>query len=332
MNYIETQITASATLEITNFLPKIGLEEVRKEIAAGLMASHKYISSKYFYDDKGSCLFDKITSLEEYYPTRTEISILHKVSSFLANKLQDFSIIELGSGNASKISILFKKIPPNKLASLTYIPVDVSDSAIELSTQQLHVKYPDIRIEPMIADFVHQLHLLPAKEKRLICFFGSTIGNFTREQSLQFLTKLSSLMTLNDELLLGFDMVKNKKILENAYNDSKLVTEAFNKNILEVVNNLLATDFNPDNFEHYAFFNEQVSRIEMHLIATKNMVINSPHLDEKIILKKGESIHTENSHKFTEKQILALARQSGLTIKNIFKDDKEWFSIYHLSK
>ena len=257
---------------ITNFLQEIEPEEVKSEILSGLASRQKQISSKYFYDEKGSILFDQITNLEEYYPTRTEISILKSYASRLTNIFRGKTIIELGSGNCTKISILLDAVPEDVLSTLTYIPVDVSISAITESCGMLSKRFPELKIEGMVADFFHQLDLIPSSAPKIICFFGSTIGNLTPTQTCQFLKDIRQQMRSGDQLLIGMDMVKNKELLENAYNDSKQVTAAFNKNILLTVNTLVGTDFNPVDFEHLAFFNEKESRIEMHLRATKDLI------------------------------------------------------------
>ncbi len=329
MYFSKKQHITNELIAVQNFLPEKGLKEIRKELANGLEAPRKYISSKFFYDKKGSELFDEITRLNEYYPTRTEESILYDISSRLANEFTGSTIIELGSGSSSKISILLEAYFKNNLNSLTYVPVDISRSVLELSAMGLLERFPGIIIEPMVADFTNQLHLLPKKGKNIICFFGSTIGNFTRTQASDFLNGLSARMEPGDELLLGIDRVKDRALLENAYNDSKQITAAFNKNILNVVNNLLLTDFNPDKFDHLAFYNEKDSRIEMHLTAREDMEINSPHLKKNIRLRKGENIHTENSHKFTDEHISEIAGQTGFHIKDIYHDKNGWFSICH---
>ncbi|MFW6129386.1 MAG: L-histidine N(alpha)-methyltransferase [Candidatus Aminicenantaceae bacterium] len=319
-------------INVINFLPQIGNEILRKEIIAGLTSTQKSISSKFFYDSVGSKLFEEITQLEEYYLTRTEKTILKELAHKIGDELKDFDIIELGSGDCSKISILFDAMPLKCIESVRYIPVDVSQSAIKESAAILFNNFSGLEIQGVVADFTKQLNLLPRGEKRLFCFFGSTIGNLKKEQSIQFIDNLSGLMRSSDVLLIGFDMVKNKDILEKAYNDSKNVTAEFNRNILNVVNRFIDTNFNPQDFEHVAFYNQEHSRIEMHLRALKNLEISSPYIDHKIILKQGETIHTENSYKFSDEAINEFALSSGLEIKNRFTDKNKWFSVIQFSK
>lgn len=332
MDYINEKTTVKNLITINNSLPEVGIDLVRNEIISGLTSEQKFISSKYFYDKKGSELFEEITRLEEYYPTRTEKSILQTAASELTNDLSNFTIIELGSGDNSKISILLKSISSEQLKTISYIPVDVSQSAIEKSASSLARKFPSIKIQAVVADFMHQLDLIPNAQKKLICFFGSTIGNLNRDQSESFMQNVSEIMNPGDILLLGLDMVKDIKTLENAYNDSKQITAAFNKNILNVINDLLETDFDPDLFEHEAFYNEEKYRIEMHLKAMKDMTVRSPHLKNEIYIWNGETIRTENSHKFTTDHILDLSITAGLKIKNIYSDSLQRFSLVKFVK
>jgi L-histidine N-alpha-methyltransferase len=205
-------------------------------------------------------------------------------------------------------------------------------AAVENSSNILLNKFPGIKIQGIVADFLTQLEFIPKGTKKMICFLGSTIGNFSIEEALQFLIDINQIMQPDDMLLLGFDMIKNKDVLEIAYNDSEKVTERFNKNILNVVNNLIGTDFDTDYFKHVAFYNEEFSRIEMHLEAIKDLEINCPGLSSNIFLKKGERIHTENSHKFTIADIISLSSNAGFDIQNVFTDEKKWFSLVHLIK
>jgi len=317
---------------VDNFLPDIGIDKVREELTDGLTSSPKFIPSKYFYDKKGSLLFEEITELDEYYPTRTEKSILADFLPLLNLNFTDLSIIELGSGDPSKISLLFEQISPSKLNQIVYYPVDISQSAIESSISLLTQKYDGRNINGIIADFIHQVELLPKVNNKLICFFGSTIGNLKRNEIQIFMKKLGAVMQKGDNLLLGIDMIKDVKILENAYNDSQGVTASFNKNILNVVNKLLGTNFNPSKFEHLAFYNNQEQRIEMHLKAKENLQIEVSSSNVELQIKQGEMIHTENSHKFNSKDIQQFAYWGGLNMENVFNDENNWFSLVHYRK
>jgi L-histidine N-alpha-methyltransferase len=235
-------------------------------------------------------------------------------------------IIEMGSGDCSKISILFDVIPENKISGIEYMPVDVSEAAIVKSAGKLQSRYPDLKIHGLLADFMKHL-TLPDDRKKLICFFGSTLGNLTRTEANTFLLDLKNLMNPGDTLLLGLDMVKDIQVLLDAYNDSEGITALFNKNVLNVINGIVGTDFDSNNFEHVSSYNKQKNRMEMYLKATKDQIIHSEVFKEKIIIKEGESIHTENSHKYTFEDIKDFSTISGLNIDEIYTDDNEWFSI-----
>lgn len=331
-NYISTEVIETPKIKITNHLNNLGIENIRKEIITGLTSKQKYISSKFFYDKTGSKLFEDITQLPEYYPTRTEKQILKSIAPKLMHNLRYTDIVELGSGDCSKISLLLNSIPKENLGTINYIPVDISQSALNESARNLIERFPDLSIKGFVADFINQLDLVPKMRKRMLCFLGSTLGNFTETVSNQFLKDLSSSMNTGDTFLLGIDLVKPTDILYDAYNDSQDVTAAFNKNILNVMNDLIHSDFNTNDFEHKAFFNRGKSRIEMHLIANKDVFINTPFSSTAINLKKGENIHTENSYKFTLAQINNFAKTSGLNIKEIFNDPNNWFALVLFEK
>jgi L-histidine Nalpha-methyltransferase len=332
MKYLENQILTKENIIVNKFITDNQKEETAKEIITGLTSEKKYIFSKYFYDETGSNLFEQITRLPEYYPTRTEKSILASVAPVLASEINHTDIIELGSGDCSKISILLNSLSRQQMENIRYITVDVSRSAIIKASKQLSQTYPGIQIQGMVADFMLHTRFVPVKSERFVCFFGSTIGNLDEKHAAQFINEIGDFLNPGDQLLLGLDMVKDKKILENAYNDKKGITAAFNKNILNVVNRHIDSDFDENDFEHLAYYNENKSRIEMHLKAVRNMEISSSYMDENLIIRKGETIHTENSHKFTLKHIHKFNLISGLTIKNIYTDDNRWFSLVHFVK
>lgn len=326
------KIILNSYIRIDNLLQNDINQNQENKILDNLTSTQKKISSILFYDEEGSRLFEEITNLPEYYLTRTEKILLKKAALCLSEELKNIDIIEFGSGDCSKISIILDKIPKENRETICYIPFDVSIAAVEKSSNILISKFPDVKVHGIVADFFTQLNEVPIENNKLICFLGSTIGNFSIKQALQFLNELSKIMHPGDLLLIGFDMVKSKEVLERAYNDSNKITERFNKNILNVVNKIIGTDFDLESFKHVAFYNEDFSRIEMHLEAIKDLEIKCPSLSSNIYLKKGERIHTENSHKFTIEDINSLAKNSGLEIQNIFTDDKKWFSLVHMIK
>ncbi len=332
MNYIEEQIISIGKIRIENHLTNIGIEMVKKEIIKGLYAPEKYISSKFFYNETGSKLFEQITQLDEYYPTRTEKSILSTFVNDADIDFQNVSIIELGSGDSSKIKLLLKQISPVQLKSIRYFPVDISQSTILKSSLELIKEFDLKSITGIVADFILQLKVLPKTGRRLFCFFGSTIGNLTKTEQHAFISALGDEMQSGDGFLLGMDRVKDISVLENAYNDKKGVTAAFNKNILNVVNTLCDANFNTDDFEHLAFYNKAENRIEMYLKALKEMDITINSVFDTIHLNKGEKIHTENSHKFTDKDVKAIEEYGNFNLKNIFTDKNKWFNLLYFTK
>jgi L-histidine Nalpha-methyltransferase len=317
-------------ITISDFLQAESESEVVDEIFRGLQAAPKHISSRFFYDATGSGLFEEITALQEYYPSRTEKSILQRVARDILSHNQYSDIVELGSGDCSKICILLDACEENEIEKTRYFPVDVSEDAILHSAEELVLRYPGLKVHGILADFMKHIDMLPGEGNRLICFFGSTLGNLENEQATAFIRRVKQLMKKGDALLLGLDMVKDIRVLEKAYNDSQGITAKFNRNILQVVNQLAGTNFNPANFQHVAFFNPEKSRIEMHLKALKEQVITSPHFPEALVVKKGEMIHTENSRKFTNKDIREFANAANLSIQGIYNDQKDYFSLLQL--
>jgi len=330
MNTQSSTISNQSQVQVKNYLPKLGRQAIIQEIKLGLTSKNKVISSKYFYDATGSKLFEKITKLPEYYPTRTEMALIKQLASSINGNFDYQDIVEIGSGDASKITILLNHLSDHQ--SIIYRPVDVSQSALEESAQDLINLFPGLKVHGMVADFMKQLNLLPEGNKRLICFFGSTIGNFNREQGQYLINQISQVLRPGDKLLLGLDRVKDSQVLESAYNDSQTITAQFNRNILMVINKLAGTNFDSTAFEHIAFFNEQEARIEMHLKAKQDMIITSPFWNEVIPIRSGETIHTENSHKFTDEHIAQLAKSSGLVTETILTDPNQWFSLVQFSK
>jgi L-histidine N-alpha-methyltransferase len=319
-------------MTIDNLLPRYEDDHFTRIIVNDLMHTPKQISSMFFYDEHGSKLFEKITQIPEYYPTRIEKSLLTHHARAIIPSTRPVDIIELGSGDCSKISILLEALSVYDHPLIRYIPVDISESAVRESADCLRHKYPEISIHGMIMNFLEHIHKIPSENPRLICFFGSTLGNLTPDQAQYFFRQVGQIMNPKDQFLLGVDMVKPADILEQAYNDSANVTASFNQNILRVVNRLSGTDFQPEQFTHQAFYNPVHARIEMHLRADQDMTVTSPALTERLVIKKGELIHTENSHKYTMNNIQTLADMSQLTITDVYSDLHHWFCLVRLTK
>lgn len=245
-------------------------------------------------------------------------------------ELDPSSLVELGSGDCSKISIVLSSMSRRNVSESEYIPVDVSRNAVEESCIELSGKYPELSISGLVADFCSQLVKVPSGGKRLFCLFGSTIGNFGPESAASLLSGIADEMEEQDRFMLGADMCKDRSIMYRAYNDSAGVTARFNKNILKVAGRILSVDFPGDIFRHRAFWNGNESRMEMHLEASEELILNSPFLDRPLSISRGERIHTENSYKFTGEMIRELAEASGMEICRVFADSRNWFRLVEM--
>ncbi|EPA05910.1 L-histidine N(alpha)-methyltransferase [Candidatus Nitrosarchaeum limnium] len=295
--------------------------------------SSKFINPKFFYDQKGSKLFEKICDLPEYYPTRTEISILKRLKDELPPYLNDsFRLVELGSGSSVKTRLILDVL--NQIQEkIEYFPIDISEILTE-SSSELQQEYDDLFITGIIDSYEGGLEFLKNYDdtKNLIVFLGSSFGNFTPVNGKEFLKKINSTMKDGDLFLIGLDLVKSKTILEDAYNDSQGVTAQFNLNVLSRLNDELDSNFNLNNFSHYALYNEHDQRIEMYLksLEDQSVVISKSNLS--IMLKKNELIHTEHSHKFKISQIKDLMHDTGFKIETIWLDENSYFALTLLSK
>ncbi|MBD3380305.1 MAG: L-histidine N(alpha)-methyltransferase [Candidatus Omnitrophica bacterium] len=320
-------------VEIQDRIGSSRKEDTAARALEGLLGSDKHISSEFFYDRHGSRIFEEITRLPEYYLNRTEKELIAEAGIRFADGLCGADIVELGSGDSSKISIFLGRASRGARASARYLPVDIDRSAIERSARDLKQNYPELRIYGIAADFSGGLEALPPPERRRVfCFFGSTLGNLLRPAALELVRRIAGSMREGDEFLLGLDMVKEKSILERAYNDGAGVTRRFNRNILKVVNALAGTGFDPAKFRHLAFYNKREARIEMYLEAREQMTVSTPLLKDDIIIREEERIHTENSHKFTKRHIEEISSYAGLDIAGIFTDKRKWFSLLWLKK
>ena len=303
------------------------------EISFSLNQHSKFISPKFFYDKKGSELFEKICELPEYYPTKTEINILKKLKGELPLYLNgSFRLVELGSGSSVKTRLILDML--NQVQDkIEYFPIDISEILTE-SSALLQRDYSDLHITGIIDTYEGGLEFLKDYDakKNLILFLGSSFGNFTSDEGKEFLEKINSTMKDNDLFLIGLDLVKNKIILENAYNDSQGVTAQFNLNVLSRINDELDADFNLNNFAHCAIYNENDQRIEMYLKSLVNQSVIISKANVSLTLKKNELIHTEHSHKYKLSQIRELMHQTGFNIKNTWLDENNHFALTLVSK
>jgi dimethylhistidine N-methyltransferase len=309
---------------------------VAQAVAEGLSGKQKYLPSWLFYDAAGSRLFEEITRLPEYYLTSLEQSIFSNhgadmVAAAAGLEEQPLSVVELGAGSASKTLILLRALIARQGHTL-YLPVDVSEAALELASNNIHAALPGIEVQPVCSNFTHEKSLdLPMDGRRLALYIGSSIGNFDPEDAVDLLGWLRTQLQPGDALLLGTDMVKNVPPLLSAYNDQAGVTADFNKNMLARLNRELGADFSLDAFEHRAIWNAAKSRIEMHLDSKRNQIVHVELLHRNFGFKRGESIHTENSYKFSPADIEDMLLKSGYVLEQSWYDDKRWFGV-HLAR
>lgn len=327
----DIEIHKEKRLEIRDYLDGDFRKEMIKDISEGMTQSQKFIPCKYFYDTKGSHLFEQICSTPEYYPTRTELSILDQsapqIMKFFSSKGGD--LVELGSGSHRKIKKLLDAVHSSRLSKIRYVPVDISESALLEACKKLSALYEDLKILGIIADFTRHWDVVPHGRK-LITFLGSTIGNFTDEEGMAFLRNVQGIMNPDDRFLLGMDLIKPLDIIEAAYNDEMGLTRAFNLNILTHINRELNADFNPDNFEHLAFFDAENEQVEMHLRARCAVRVTISDLSLSVDFKEGESIHTETCRKFNRESADHKFKKAGLSVAEWFTDPKGWFSLTEL--
>lgn len=302
--------------------------QFRAEVLRGLCALKKELPCKYFYDEIGSDLFEQITELEEYYPTRTELGIMECHAAEMAELLGPRCLlIEYGSGSSLKTRHLLDRVGD----PAGYVPIDVSGEHLRRSARALGEEYPDIEVLPLCADFTRPLGLpmcRKAAARRVVYFPGSTLGNFTPEAALALLRQTAALCGHDGGLLLGIDLQKDPRVLEAAYNDRQGVTAAFNRNILVRINRELGADFDIGQFAHRAFYNAAQGRIEMHLVSSRDQVVHVGNVP--FFFARGESIHTENSHKYTLAALADLGRASGFAAERVWTDERQYFCVAYL--
>ncbi|WP_149982475.1 L-histidine N(alpha)-methyltransferase [Pseudoalteromonas rhizosphaerae] len=316
-----SQITTLTTIDIDNrFL---------NDVIAGLSQQQKNLPCKYFYDDNGAALFEQITELDEYYVTRTELSILTKHSQAIAKLLPDnLSIIEPGCGSGKKIAYLLAHLVNVK----SFVPFEISNEMLNYSLAHLSPLFPELAISPLLGDFTHsQMVKQLSRETQLdsqtnlVYFPGSTIGNFSPLKAIEIMKNFHRLCGINGYVLIGIDLLKDRQVLLDAYDDKQGVTAAFNKNLLQRINAELNADFDLSQFNHQSRFNEKLSRIEMHLIShcDQTVTVNG----ESFSFSQGESIHTENSHKYALQAFTQLSAQAGLRLEQTWQDEQGYFAL-----
>jgi dimethylhistidine N-methyltransferase len=306
--------------------PAVLVSPIADEVMRGLSARPRRLLPKLFYDAAGSHLFELITETPEYYPTRTERTILKKYAGEIIRQAgNNLTLVELGAGSASKTQVLIEALLRRQLRADFY-PVDVSSSALQGALATLNGHFPRLRVAPIVADYTHKipdLNSLPGR--KLALFIGSTIGNFELDEAMAFLKSVHRSLQPGDALLIGFDLIKDAGILHAAYNDAQGVTAAFNKNMLVRINREIGGSFDIDSFEHVAFWNRRKSRIEMHLESVYEQTVWVQDLGRGFHFDRGERIHTENSYKFNTVSIARLLRRSGFKLEKQWTDSQGWF-------
>ncbi|MGH7858119.1 MAG: L-histidine N(alpha)-methyltransferase [Candidatus Binatia bacterium] len=304
----------ASRFSIDRFLDPRDGSTLADDVRAGLTRRQKQIPSKYFYDERGSRLFEKICDLPEYYLTRTEQTLLDRHAREILAIARPTDLVELGSGAAKKTRALLDAAAAEGL-SPRYHPFDVCEPVLRSSGERLLDAYPWLDVHAIVADYDRHLDGLPPGRRRMVAFLGSTIGNYTPERTVTFLAELAAELRPGELFLLGADLVKPVERLEAAYDDSAGVTAEFNRNVLRVVNRELDGDFRPEEFEHLAFFDRERSQIEMHLRAGNAQRVRIAELDLEVELRAGETIHTEISRKFTEAGLRDLFGETGFRVR-----------------
>src|SRR5262245_23780716 len=306
--------------------------EFANDAAAGLTAEPKHLSCRYFYDREGSRLFEAICELPEYYLTRAETEILQNHAREIAALFQgEVTVIELGSGNAVKTRLLLEALLPGR--RVRYVPIDICRPVLEDSAADLLKRFPSLEIVAVAAEYHEALwHLQGESERpRLILWLGSNIGNFTRAEAADFLHRIREAMTPADRMLVGVDLRKVRAVLEAAYDDAAGVTAAFNLNLLARINQELSGNFDLSAFQHRAIYNDDLGRIEMYLVSTRAQSVTIGRIGLTVRFAAGENIHTENSYKYTQPEINAVATAAGLQDQCFWQDAAGRFSLHLLA-
>jgi dimethylhistidine N-methyltransferase len=297
------------------------------EISAGLMAPLAAVSPKYFYDNLGSRLFEAITELPEYYPTRTEAAIFVDHGADMAARIgRGMTLVDLGAGNCAKAASLFPLLQPAH-----YVPIDISRDFLNVAVAQLRQRFPAIEMTPLALDLSAHFTLPPevGPERRHFFYPGSSIGNFTPHEAVCFLRRVRENVGSDGGLLIGVDLVKDHAVLNAAYDDGIGVTAAFNLNMLRHLNYLAGANFDVTVWRHVAFFNPAESRIEMHLESLEAQTVSWVGGEREFA--RGERIHTENSYKYTRESFTALLAEAGFRVDGVWTDAAQWFAVMHAS-
>jgi dimethylhistidine N-methyltransferase len=312
-------------------LPEAASTPIGAEVYRGLTALPKKLSPWLFYDTRGSELFEAITELPEYYLTRTEREIFAQYSDEILEAAGEkrLAIIELGAGTAAKTGVLLAAAV-RKQERVSYCPIDISVSALQEAQRRIGDEQPQVTVRPIVADYTTDLSELPTATggRRLVLYIGSSVGNFDPAEAAALLRRLRGQLAPGDLLLLGVDHIKDRNTLLRAYNDQAGVTAEFNRNVLTRIKRELGGNFRPGLFRHRVCWNDRESRIEMHLESLVTQEVLIPSLELTVSFRRGESIHTENSYKFTPESAAALLERAGFGVRREWTDPKRWFGVY----
>jgi len=303
------------------------LSGIAAEVLEGLSRPHRALPPKLFYDKQGSALFEQITCLPEYYPTRTEAAILTANADEICSRIgSDVSVSELGAGTATKTRILLNSLVRLQ-PSVDYFPLDVSHAALQLAKNELNADFETVNVYPHVGDFEDLSFLSAHASPRLVLYIGSSIGNLEQRDAIALLKSVARHLSPGDHLLLGVDLVKDRDVLVAAYDDQAGITAAFNKNLLSRINRELGGNFDTDAFQHVALWNESAARVEMHLESTYMQQVRIDALDQTLSFSQGERIHTENSYKYTVERLENMMRSGGFEVEHTWTDPQRWFAV-----
>ena len=323
---------AAASAQFQPTLPAGPDPALAKHVTEGLGRPQKTLSSMYFYDDEGSRLFQQIMALPEYYPTRTEFGLLdtHRAAIVAALRpaaaAEPFFLLELGAGDGLKTKILLRELLASG-AEFTYVPVDISAAALEGLAASLRQELPALRVEPLVADYTQALTIMAARPgRKAVLFLGSNIGNFLPADRQTFLRSLSLPLTADDRLLVGFDLQKDPRLIRAAYDDRQGVTAAFNLNLLHRLNRELGADFDLGQWQHYTDYDPLSGAVRSFLVSTTAQTVQLGAIGQQFSFAAWETIHTENSYKFTRPLIETLAAEAGLAVQEFFTDEQDYFA------
>lgn len=322
-----TDMRSAAQLSWNDYEPKVST--FLSDVLEGLSADPRRIPAKYFYDAVGSELFERITTLPEYYLTRTEIGILTRNARAIVEACggDGTALVEFGSGSSTKVRILLDAMQSRSC----YIPVDISPELLRISAEELTREYPDLRVAAVCADYTQPFRMPDCDADRKAIFFpGSTIGNMERDEARAFIENSAGVISAGDSMIIGFDQKKDPAILDAAYNDAAGVTAAFNLNLLARMNRELGADFDLDRFDHHAFYNEDEGRIEMHIRSLVSQRVSVA--GRRFAFREGELLHTENSYKYSRSDVESIIDGTGFSAAESWTDDDGLFCVQRLVK